>query len=479
MEHPEFSNGLERETQLAILKRSSLKPLFITTVSIDGDNQLSPLSDAVYKSVLEPVLSQPLQTLEQSMTNFSEIKKKLIYTGLFKDVKVSLDREAKGAGLQNLPEDAIKDYNLESPIPTAARIFLTPMQFNNVCLTSTTGDSQSALGGRYSFINTWGKAEVLTLQSELKAVPFSPNRGERNFEAKLMVPLQKNPSVKAVIDASYAKIDLRDLNYVASEDQGLQSQAALNIGVQKTWITKNLSSAPFLYNGLSIVARNIASANGSEKSKSPFSKSSFVSHFSFDNRKFFGLFPAFGVKLAASNEYVISQKLGQSSDTIGSQEHSFNKFAITAEAHRPIFKNRIINSLDIAFGGIIPTVQSTSTTHYMDKFYLGGLASLKGFERNSVGQQGGDFFYKLRLASSFKLPNTPSDSPLRLQCFLNGGDVFDGKLDNFYGAASSGISLLYKSRLANMDLTYAIPFSYRNQDIAKPGFSFGVSLSLY
>ncbi|SCU85221.1 LAFA_0D14532g1_1 [Lachancea sp. 'fantastica'] len=473
--------GQDQDFKTAPLHNSALKPLFITSITVDGDNKSSPLSDAVFKSVLEPVLSQPLQTLEQSVTNFSDIKRKLVFTGLFKDVRVVLDKETEASGLDKIPEDAIKDYSLESPIPTAAKIVLSPIELNKATATSTTSDSISAFGSRYSVINALGRAEILTLQNQLRFVPFKGSVDENSLEAKLVVPLQKNPSVKAVVDANYAKIDLRDVHFVESHDRTLQNQASVNIGVQKAWLSGKFECIPTFYNGLSIVARNFKDpfSASTAAADTPYVKNSLVSHFSFDNRQFFGLFPSSGVKFALNNEYVLSQK--QENESVSTTGHggSFNKIALTLQAQRSFFKNMVINSLDFACGGIVPLGETASKVHHIDKFYLGGLSSLKGFCRNEVGSNGGDFFYKLQVASSFKLPNTPIDSPLRLQCFLNGGDVFSAKPSTFSYAASSGLSLLYKSSVANMDLTYALPITNRPQDVAKPGFSFGVSLSLF
>ncbi|CEP60657.1 uncharacterized protein LALA0_S01e15962g [Lachancea lanzarotensis] len=467
--------GHDQDFKTAPFHNSNLKPLFITSVTVDGDNRSSPLSDAMFKSVLEPVLSQPLLTLEQSVAHFSDIKRKLVFTGLFKDVKVVLDKEADASRLDRLPEDAIRDYSLESPIPTAAKIVLAPMEWNKVTATSTTSDSISAFGSRYSVINALGRAEILTLQNQVRFVPFKGSVDENTLEAKFMVPLQKNPSVKAVIDANYAKIDLRDAKFLESQDRTLQNQASVNIGVQKAWLSGKFKCIPTFYNGLSIVARNFKDPLSATAADSPYVKNSLVSQLLFDNRQFFGLFPSSGVKLAVNNEYVLSQK----QDFNTGDEGSFNKFALTLQAQRSFFKNKVINSLDFALGGIISLGETASKVHHMDRFYLGGLSSLKGFNRNEVGTKGGDFFYKLQLASSFKLPSTPANSPLRLQFFLNGGDVTTGKPSTFSYAASSGLSLLYKSSVANMDLTYALPITNRVQDVAKPGFSFGVSLSLF
>ncbi|KAM3162127.1 SAM50-like protein SpAC17C9.06 [Lachancea thermotolerans] len=484
MDLSDFSKELQKDSESSVVQRSSLKPLYFTSISVDGDNGSSPLSNTVYNSVLEPVLVQPLQTLDQSLSNFAEIKKKLIYTGLFRDVKISLDNEVSSDELQSLPKDLVKGYALEMPIPTIARIRLTPINLNRASLTSFTGDTLSSMGGRYSVINNFGKAEVLTLQGKLAYQPFQSTFDEKVLEAKLLIPLQKNPSVKAVFDANYANIDLNGQPFIEKKDQHRQRQVSVNVGVQKQWVNIKTGLAPVLYNGFSVVARNLdevrkEASEAIRQFDAPFVKNSFVSQLLVDNRKFFGLFPASGLKFSINNEYVLSESFDKKAGTAVSQNEGFDKLAVDFEAHRAFFGNKIINSLELACGGIFSAGKSSSLVHHIDKFYLGGMSSLKGFERNSVGQHGGKLFYKLGLASSFKLPNTPANSPLRLQFFFNAGDVQNKKPTQFSCASSSGVSLLYKSSLANMDLTYAFPLTNRGQDIQKPGFSFGVSLSLY
>lgn len=405
---PQFSESLQQEAEEHLLQKSSLKPLYFTSISVDGEKKLRPLSDATYNSVLEPVLSQPLQTLEQSLANFTEIKKKLIYTGMFSDVKISLDKDTSGNGLKDLHQDAIKELSLESPVPTIARILLKPLEFNKLCFTSSTNDTVPSLGARYSFVNALGKAEIVTLQSEVKYIPFKNTALEKTLDAKVVVPLQKNPSVKAVFDTNYANIDLHGQPFVEKKDQHRQRQVSVNVGVQKQWLTSKMNLSPVFYNGFSVVARNLHDvpneASGAIRQfNAPFLKNSFVSQLVIDNRKFFGLFPASGVKIALNNEYVLSQRFEKDSGNDMALDEGFNKCALSLEAQRSFFKNKIINSLDIACGGILPTGNSASLVHHMDKFYLGGLASLKGFERNAVGQHGGNFFYKLHVASSFKL----------------------------------------------------------------------------
>lgn len=118
--------------------------------------------------------------------------------------------------------------------------------------------------------------------------------------------------------------------------------------------------------------------------------------------------------------------------------------------------------------------------HPQDRFYLGGLNSLKGFHFNGVGLGGRNFYYKLGLSVSHKLINTPLESPLRLQYFLNVGNSAGDLKTTFYSyAAATGVSLLYKTPEAVMDLTYAHPLTTRPGDLSKPGLSLGVSLSFF
>lgn len=484
MASPSLSTEFQKKVQLDALSQSATKPLYITSVSVDGDNQFTPLSDALYKSILDPVLSQPLQNIDNAMNNFSEIKKKLFFTGLFQDVKITLDNDVSGASFDFLKENVSKEYGVELPLPTVAKIDLIPALYNKLCLTSGTSDMLSSMGGRISFINALGKAETLILQSDINYVPFSGKLNEKSLDGKFLLPLQKNPSIKAVIDVNYAGIDLFKQPFLAAVDQHKQQQYSFNIGVQKNWLCNKTGNAPILFNGVSTVIRNLYGfndiANVSESIKQfngSFIKSSFVSQITNDTRKFVGLFPISGSRFNLVNEYVLTQAFSKNKTV--PQENNFDKACLSYEHHNSYLNNRITSSLDFSCGAIIPTGSKAAIVHTMDRFYLGGLKSLKGFELNTVGSSGGNFFYRLGITSSYRLPNATANSPLRFQVFFNAGDSLNKRELPQSFAAATGFSVVYKTALANMDLTYALPLTEREQDVAKPGFSFGVELSFF
>lgn len=480
-----IEDELKKQSQLAYVNHSATKPIFLTSIAVDGDNKLSPVSNALFESILDPVLSQPLQTLEHTLESLDEVREKIMYTGLFQEVTVSLDNDVSAASVDKLKKSFPEDYALEYPLPSIAKINLKPLEYHKYSVTSSTSDTFSSLGGRISFINSLGRAESLVVQGDARYTPFEGKIDEQSVNTKLLLPLQKNPSLKAVLDLTYAKLDFSNQPFLDTADEHKQNQYSLSLGVQKHWISKRTEAAPSLFTGVTMVARNVygfkepnAVSDSIKQFNGTFVKNSFITQFLHDSRKFFGLFPASGSKFAIKNEYVLAQNFPNRKEAVP-QDKNFDKLGISYEKHVPFFKSLIVNSMSFAYGGIFQIGEPPAVVHTMDKFYLGGLATLKGFERNSIGEHGGHFYCKLALASSFKIPNTPANSPLRMQFFLNAGDVFNkGPLPQSL-ASSSGISLIYKTALANMDLTYAVPLSNRITDGHKPGFSFGVALSLY
>ncbi|SCU93291.1 LAMI_0E13850g1_1 [Lachancea mirantina] len=485
MTSKDISEELKRASQIARLEHSNTKPLYVSAIEVEGESSLRPLSDALYKAVFDPILSQPVQTLHYILNNFSDIRGKLMHTGLFQDVNVTLENDGSTSSVTRAKDMTLNGIQLGSVLPAVAHIKLSPLTYNTLSLTSTTSDSYSSAGGRLAFVNLLGKAENFVVQADLKYTPFSGRLDEKCFDARLLLPLQKNPSVKGVLDLNYASIDPNEQPFLSAEEMKKQNQVSLNFGVQKSWILENLNSVPVFYNGISLVSRNVESpvltgAGLSSELFKPFEgsyvKSSFVSEILHDSRKFAGLFPTSGSRFSLMNEYVLSQSLNATDDLPAHPGH--DKIRLDFEKHASLSGGYVINSLQLGFGGLFNLADSLAVVHPFDKFYLGGLNTLKGFANNSVGDKGGLFYFKASIASSFRLFHSSKNSPLRLQFFMNAGDVLR-LMETRKPASSSGVSLIYRTNVATMDLTYALPVFNRKQDITKAGFSFGVALSFY
>ncbi|AET39772.1 uncharacterized protein Ecym_4760 [Eremothecium cymbalariae DBVPG len=462
----------------AALAKVQTKPLFITSVYVN-DVKLSPLSNSIFESILKPVLSQPFQNLRSTLSALGTIEKKLMYTGLYDDVNITLDQDKSQYISDYLEEVAPKEYGLELPVPIKAQIQLVPAFYQPLSLVTTTRDSYAAAGIHLSSLNKFQQAETIILQGELNCTPFSGKIDEKLLSLKCLVPLQKLPSMKAVFDINYALVDLFKQSWLPESDQHKQNQIGFNIGIQEQQISSSKFRGPIIYSGISILGRNLLDLKKTEVSSSinswvESSKVSYVFQILQNNKKFLGTLPISGWKFNLFNEAVLGQTVAGEK-----QESGFGKVAFSYEGYSSFLRNHIITSLDLSFGTIFRYKSGSELkVHIMDQFYLGGLSSLKGFQRNSVGTRGGNSFYKVAFKSSFHIPGTPLASPLRLQAFVNAGDVFNserGIPEDL--ATATGISLVYQSHLASLDLTYALPLSLRAQDVAKPGFSFGVSIA--
>lgn len=465
------------------IQGSETKPLYISKISIDGDNSLSPLSGSVYKAILDQTLSHPVQNVGSSLYTFGDIRRKLLCTGLYQDVRITLeqDHDAKSSEFAN--KDSPKEYGIESPLATHARIILKPSGvYNSTAGTTSLVDDSASVAISRSYMNLLGRADSESFHLGLKYNPQTSKWEGKSLKGSFSLPLAKNPSVRASLNFDGVKVNQRSKSYNAETDDHDEMQYSLSTGLQKRWILEQTNSVPNFYAGITSTNRDI-SGLGAQASKvfsnysGKFNKVSLESKFHNDTRKYYGTFPVSGYELLVNNEYVISQTKGSSQ--VLPQEDNFSKFDFSLQHHTSHWKNKLTNSLDLQFGGIIPFSEKTEV-HPMDKWYLGGLDSMKGFQTNGVGFGGNSFFYKVALTASQKLINTPIDSPLRLNFFMNLGNAFNdlNTATNSY-AAATGISLTYKTPQANMDLTYAHPLTSRSQDITKPGFSFGVTFSYF
>lgn len=477
-----LADNLVKKLEENNIQGSETKPLYISKISIDGDNSASPLSNSLYKAILEPALSQPLQTVSSSLSTFEEIRKKLLYTGLFQDVSISLGNDVDGKSVDYLREKVPREYGIELPISTHAKILLKPSAFySNTAGTTTLNDDISSIGICRSWMNLLGHADTEMFHLGLSYNPLSSKWDGKFIKGNFSLPLAKNPSIRAKIDLEASQVGLKSKPFISSTDMHDEYLYAVSVGFQKRWMSDKSSSVPTFYNGISVTNRAIDGLGLSvpdlyNKYSRDF-KTSFNTRFFNDTRKYFGTFPVSGYQIDFNNEYVISE--ADATSKILPQGNNFDKVNFSLQHHVSYFKNKLTRSFDLQFGGILP-FSDINDIHPMDKFYLGGLNSLKGFESRSVGIGGSNFFYKLGINSSHKLINTPMDSPLRLQFFANLGNSFDtitSGLNSF--AAASGVSLLYKTPEANMDLTYAYPLTSRPEDVVKPGLSFGITFAYF
>ncbi|GAV50204.1 hypothetical protein ZYGR_0U00600 [Zygosaccharomyces rouxii] len=465
------------------LHDNETKPLYISKIVLDGDNGSSPLSDSLCRAIFGEALNQPLQSVENSINIFEDIRKKLLFTGLFSDVNITLDKDPDTTSLSQLNKEISESYGIETPLSTQAKVLLKRPDYNTISGTTTLSDDNISLAGSKTWKNLLGQADAENLRLGFNWNPVTSQWDGKDARFSFSLPLVKVPSVRAIVEAEGIQRSLCSKPFVAPEDEHVQQQYAVGAGFQKRWICNISKSVPLLYTGVSVVRRNLNEFKPTASElyapfKGPFDKTSFVTSFTHDTRRFIGNFPLSGCQFQLNNEYVISQSQGSSKQL--NHDNNFNKTAFHLEHHSSHWKDKITRSFQLQGGGIYPLGSEAQTVHPLDRFQLGGLNSLKGFHLNGVGTGGQNFFYKLGLSISHKLINTPTKSPLRLQYFFNLGNASSDykTIFNSY-AAATGLSLVYKTPQALLDLTYAHPLTSRPQDLSKPGLSLGVSLTFF
>ncbi len=128
---------------------------------------------------------------------------------------------------------------------------------------------------------------------------------------------------------------------------------------------------------------------------------------------------------------------------------------------------------------------------FFENFYAGGIAAtgkVRGFVDNTLGPTfNSGFGFRQPLGGSFLLAGSVEaifpklfDSPAaRVSAFLDFGNVYDG-FDNFSAGdlrASAGISLLWRSPMGPLSISYALPLRKKDEDqIERLQFTFGGQL---
>lgn len=122
---------------------------------------------------------------------------------------------------------------------------------------------------------------------------------------------------------------------------------------------------------------------------------------------------------------------------------------------------------------------------FFDKYYAGGINSVRGFEQNSLGARdekddpiGGDFTVTGTAEFQFPAPFMDDAKNLKMSAFVDGGNVFknsgDFKADDM--RYSAGVGATWLSPIGPFEISYAKPLNAKDGDKEqKVQFSIGAS----
>ncbi|SGY73837.1 BQ5605_C005g03321 [Microbotryum silenes-dioicae] len=149
----------------------------------------------------------------------------------------------------------------------------------------------------------------------------------------------------------------------------------------------------------------------------------------------------------------------------------------------------------LSFGsrtGWLQPLNASRTSHFIDRYQLGGPTSMRQFRPNSLGPKdaadhlGGDLFWATGL--SLTVPFTPKPHwPLKVHTFLNAGKLstFDpqqGCMGNLKGlvkepSVSVGLGLMYRHSLVRIEANVGVPLAMGKQEGGVKGLQFGLGMS--
>lgn len=189
--------------------------------------------------------------------------------------------------------------------------------------------------------------------------------------------------------------------------------------------------------------------------------------------------------LSSASSSTPSPFLEQTSQEASSSDANEALSSLTQSLH-PIYTTLTFRS------GLLHPLTS-STTHFSDRFQLGGPTSLRMFRHSSLGPKsdtnslGGTAFFSLGLSLLFPIPQKPL-WPLMLHAFANAGQI--GQLPHHsnraeYGKAlkqlaqpssSVGVGLVYLPGQLRVELNAGVPLTARKGDGTKKGLQFGIGI---
>lgn len=475
-----FDKSVANEYKASLLSNQHSQPLELTKIEVSG----ADLQDSFCKKLLSNLLSDKYVSITELNRELGRVEKNLKRTGLFEDIDIVIDSEgvAGKTVLKGEPQLGPNHINL----PTVIRIKLKEHACSNYSSLANSTEDYLGFGLKYQDANFLKNASNMLVDIKVNYDPIRNVWNDKKWDFRLSVPVPNNTSLKTVFNPSISFLDKQKFS---SHD--FISTGGF-FGIEKSVCVSKLTSGIQLTNRRITNVANSA-ADSIRTDAGDDIKVSFRTNFKVDSRKFVDRFPVSGVLTDLDLEWSGFNNIdheSQSAARTGSNANDMNTFVKSQfnwQSNKSMLNNLLTSQLSFSVGSIFAASTNKTPVHIADKFFLGGLNSLKGFHTNSVGlidgndYIGGTSFFKLGLSTFSTLPNTSPASPLRVYNFINCGDVVDSlTLSTLKSPAiASGIGLVYKSESAQFDLMYAIPLSSRAQDNAKPGLSFGLSLNFF
>ncbi|EGW32011.1 uncharacterized protein SPAPADRAFT_61114 [Spathaspora passalidarum NRRL Y-27907] len=457
--NPDLKTKILAET---IVPESGTYPVLLTKVEINGGETFSPV---FFRKLLSPLIDDGDYTLAQLTSNISKSHRKLLQTGVFSDLSVTVQPDF----YSGLPD--VVDYNKEKSLPTKVIFDLSTIDLN-LSEGWFNFNNEEYMNLRLNYLNNNFNGNAEMVKFDVDYNPYKPY-DHLISNAKFLANLN-NPAYKFLVDLTH--LHQNNQSWQGAKESGAGGIMGLVHSGDNAWD---------VFTGVALMKRTITAAEELEDFETPqatvpqgeYLKTALISNLSYNKLAYVNEltknFPSGGYTWSLSNE--IASYQGNSS--------AFLKSAFSYSFFKSFFKNFVTTQLSADVGGIFS--HDGTSIHHSDKFYLGGYDTFPGFAKNAVDTNGGTQFYKLQATTYTKLPHwlhpVPASfdaNPLRLYATGLVGNVTDSNiLDDERGAVSAGVGLRYFNNWARFDMGYYVS-SRVGSDLGgvKDGLKFSLSI---
>lgn len=470
---PELTRKLWTEE---ILSKSSLRPVYLSTVEVNGGETFS---SEFFKKLLNPLIENSDYTLNELIDKIDDSREKLSKTEVFKTIDVTLHSDFS----KKVPED-VKRYNKEISIPTKVVFDLSTINMN-IGEGFLNFNNEDHLNVDLNYLNNNFNNNAEFVNVGVNYNPYKPN--DHLFTNGKFLANLNNPCFKFLIDIHHSQ---------QNNETWQQASEGTTGGVIGLQYSKGKSLN--VLTGLSLIKRTIHNIDdGADDQIKIFAgeylKSSIINKIDYCKNIQFSdqltkNFIINGFKSSAFYELASNQEQDDSTN-LG----LFAKACYSIDLYKSFFNNYLTTQLSTNFGGIY-NFNEKFPIHVSDKFYLGGMNSFKGFKRNAIDSNGGLQFYKISATIYSKLPKfiiSPnpeiesscqvSYEPHPLRLYLNGtiGNVSNNLILEKTIPASAGFGIKYFNHWCNFDIGYFVSQRLHNSSNTfgiKDGLQFEVSI---
>lgn len=472
MEKEIFATKIQEKSKEPGALFSLTNPVYVSKVTVTSLDQGYQLPEGVYRSILGPILSNPLQNLRSTYGLLKDVQNSLYQTQLFQNVEIKLDTNKvgpKGSSNFTFESKELEGVKLTQPTPVAANIVVKPINPAECPrFTWTQLQNRNILSFSKTFSNLFNRADQQRFFLDTRYDNQAEKWTNTRFSFLSAFPFLPAPALKILFGSTVKRQSCNDTPSVVLE-------TGLKYDLKNKFPDGYISN---LYTGLNV--KGEPSEILSKQSSNISSIANISSRFTLDTRKYAGEYPTEGSFINLFHEYHLKNNEDDSTLTdIFNRFNKNNKINLNVERYYNFFKERLLFSVIIRTGSSVkPTINPFNWETKPENF--------KSFPpptylvERPPDRKDGIAFYNLFLKAHLPLSFSNPQTPLKLHSSL----LFERyshccPIKRRTPFISSTTGIMYKTSNAFFQAGYTIPIGDSIGEVCPAGLTLSASISYY